>query len=168
MGIMRNNCLCFQDSERMARCDAADSSLPSCVVSLSVRTNHPPCHQEWCRFPTRDDWNATEFLEADDPLCEDTIGLKYWHICYDCLLPVSTQPMVDPLISKLDWVNQSSNLTLNHVKWEQTEGSRALCFRRMILPSTQTATITIITKIWTSQRWLREGSLYLPFNWYNV
>ena len=84
----------------MAPCGAAGTAGTAgtavsspCVVSLAT-DGLLPCERESCTFPSRHDWDAAEFVSADDPLCEDTIGLKYWHICYDCLLLSSSQQMV--------------------------------------------------------------------------
>ena len=88
-----HNCLCCgQAEEEIGDCAGPDSSLSSCVVNLSTGPLH--CTGHWCRFPSKHDWDAAQFVSADDPLCEDTIRLKYWHICYDCLLEGSSQQMV--------------------------------------------------------------------------
>ena len=79
------NCLCCgQAEEEIGDCAGPDSSLSSCVVNLS--TGPLQCTAHWCRFPSKHDWDAAQFVAGDDPLCGDTITLKYWHICYDCLL----------------------------------------------------------------------------------
>ena len=87
------NCLCYSEAEdEIGDCGAPDSSLSPCVVALSPQSL--VCSGAWCRFPSKHDWDAAQFVSADDPLCEDTIKLKYWHICYDCLLDGSSQQMV--------------------------------------------------------------------------
>ena len=87
------NCLsCYQTEDEIGDCGAPDSSSSSCVVSLSPASLL--CEGAWCRFPSKHDWDAAQFVSTDDPLCEDTIKLKYWHICYDCLLEGSSQQMV--------------------------------------------------------------------------
>ena len=75
---------CCQAEEEIGDCAAPDSSLSSCVVRLTTRPLD--CGPHWCRFPSKDDWDAAHFVLADDPLCGDTLSLKYWHICYDCVL----------------------------------------------------------------------------------
>ena len=77
---------CCQTEAEIGDCSAPDSSLSSCVVSLE--TEALVCAGHWCRFPSKHDWDAAQFVAADDTLCGagDTISLQYWHICYDCLL----------------------------------------------------------------------------------